>query len=79
LASSSRGTRFLGDFNLHDEAWQEGIEPMRRKFSAETNVTERRPNADWRPRRIVQESGALVTPIAIKLPDTPRRSEAPPR
>jgi Ni,Fe-hydrogenase III large subunit/NADH:ubiquinone oxidoreductase subunit C len=58
-----KGHPFLGDFILHDDAWQEGIEPMRRKFSAQTNVTERRPNADWRPCRIVQESGAFMMPI----------------
>jgi Ni,Fe-hydrogenase III large subunit/NADH:ubiquinone oxidoreductase subunit C len=53
----------LGDFILHDDAWQEGVEPMRRAFNAQTPVTERRPNADWRPRRIVHEEGAFVMPI----------------
>jgi Ni,Fe-hydrogenase III large subunit/Ni,Fe-hydrogenase III component G len=57
------GHPFLGDFILHDDAWQEGVEPMRHKFSAQTKVTERWPNSDWRPRRIVQESGAFVMPI----------------
>jgi formate hydrogenlyase subunit 5 len=57
------GHPFLGDFILHDDAWQEGIEPMRRKFSAQTPITERRPKADCRPRRIVHESGAFVMPI----------------
>ena len=68
------GHPFLGDFILHDDAWQEGVEPMRRKFSAQTNVTERRPNADWRPRRIVQESGAFVTPIGPVFSDWPTQS-----
>ncbi len=53
----------LGDFILHDDAWQEGIEPMRHTFSAQTPVTERRPKADWRPPRIVEEAGAFVMPI----------------
>lgn len=57
------GHPFLGDFVLHDDAWQEGVEPMRRSFSAQTPVTERRPKTDWRPRRIVHESGAFVMPI----------------
>lgn len=57
------GHPFLGDFVLDDDAWQEGVEPMRRSFSAQTPVTERRPKTDWRPRRIVQESGAFVMPI----------------
>ena len=53
----------LGDFILHDDAWQEGIEPMRRTFSAQTPVTDRRPKADWRPHRIVEEPGAFAMPI----------------
>jgi formate hydrogenlyase subunit 5 len=53
----------LGDFVLHDDAWQEGIEPMRHTFSAQTPVTDRRPNGSWRPRRIVEEPGAFVMPI----------------
>jgi formate hydrogenlyase subunit 5 len=57
------GHPLLGDFVLHDDAWHEDIEPMRRKFSAQTPVTDRRPKSDWRPRRIVHESGAFVMPI----------------
>jgi formate hydrogenlyase subunit 5 len=57
------GHPFLGDFILHDDAWQEGVEPMRHKFSAQTPVSDRRPHPDWRPRRIVQEQGAFVMPI----------------
>jgi formate hydrogenlyase subunit 5 len=48
---------------LHDDAWHEGVEPMRRDFSAQTPVTQRRPKSDWRPRRIVHEAGAFVMPI----------------
>src|SRR5580693_6680362 len=57
------GHPFLGDFILHDDAWQEGVEPMRRKFSAQTPIAERRPKTDGRPHRIVHESGAFVMPI----------------
>jgi Ni,Fe-hydrogenase III large subunit/Ni,Fe-hydrogenase III component G len=62
------GVRFeghphLGDFVLHDDAWQEGVQPMRRGFDAQAALRNRRPDADWRPRRIVHESGAFVMPI----------------
>ncbi|HEY6321781.1 MAG TPA: NADH-quinone oxidoreductase subunit C [Thermoanaerobaculia bacterium] len=53
----------LGDFVLHDDAWQEGVEPMRHGFSARTPVGERRPNTAWRPRRLVQAPGAFVMPV----------------
>ncbi len=53
----------LGDFILHDDAWQEGVEPMRHRFSARTPVTNRRPNVDWRPHRVVEATGAFVMPI----------------
>lgn len=53
----------LGDFVLHDDAWQEGIQPMRRRFSAHTPVADRRPNPEWHPHRIVEATGAFVMPI----------------
>lgn len=53
----------LGDFVLHDDAWQEGVAPMRHRFDAATAVADRRPNADWRPHRVVQTPGAFVMPI----------------
>jgi Ni,Fe-hydrogenase III large subunit/Ni,Fe-hydrogenase III component G len=53
----------LGDFVLHDDAWQEGIEPMRRGFSARTPISVRRPNTEWRPHRVLQAEGAFVMPI----------------
>src|SRR5512135_694982 len=66
------GVRFeghprLGDFVLHDDAWQEGVEPMRRGFDAQAALRDRRPAADWRPRRVVHESGAFVMPIGPKF------------
>jgi formate hydrogenlyase subunit 5 len=57
------GHPHLGDFVLHDDAWQEGVEPMRHRFSAQTPVAERRPNGNWRPQRIVEAPGAFVMPI----------------
>jgi Ni,Fe-hydrogenase III large subunit/Ni,Fe-hydrogenase III component G len=53
----------LGDFVLHDDVWQEGVEPMRHRFSAHTPVIDRRPNAAWRPHRILEAPGAFVMPI----------------
>ena len=57
----------LGDFILHDDAWQEGVEPMRRGFDAQTAMRHRRPDEDWRPLRIVEEPGAFVMPIGPKF------------
>jgi formate hydrogenlyase subunit 5 len=57
----------LGDFVLHDDAWQENVEPMRRSFDAQAAMRNRLPDADWRPRRIVQELGAFVMPIGPKF------------
>lgn len=56
----------LGDFILHDDAWQENVEPMRHHFDAQMAKRFRKPASDWRPRRIVQESGAFVMPVGPK-------------
>jgi formate hydrogenlyase subunit 5 len=53
----------LGDFILHDDAWQEGLEPMRHRFDGRRPVAERRPRADWHPRRLVEAEGAFVMPV----------------
>jgi formate hydrogenlyase subunit 5 len=53
----------LGDFILHDDAWQEALEPMRHRFDGRRPVAERRPRADWRPRRLVEAEGAFVMPV----------------
>ena len=57
----------LGDFVLHNDAWQESVEPMRHRFDAQAALIHRRPDADWRPRRIVEEPGAFVMPIGPKF------------
>lgn len=57
----------LGDFILHDDAWQENVEPMRRNFDAQSAMQHRKPDKDWRPHRIVQEPGAFVMPIGPKF------------
>jgi len=66
------GVRFeghphLGDFVLHDDVWQEGVEPMRHGFDARAALHDRRPRVDWRPRRIVQEPGAFIMPVGPKF------------
>ena len=71
-AEDMYGVRFeghphLGDFVLHDDAWQEGVEPMRPGFDAQAALRHRLPDADWRPRRIVQEPGAFIMPIGPKF------------
>ena len=53
----------LGDFVLHDDAWQEGLAPMRKSFDAAAPPTHRLPNGGWRPRRIVHAPGAFVMPV----------------
>jgi formate hydrogenlyase subunit 5 len=60
----------LGDFVLHNDAWQEGVEPMRHRFDARRAMLQRRPDTDWRPQRIVQEPGAFVMPIGPKFSGT---------
>jgi formate hydrogenlyase subunit 5 len=56
----------LGDFVLHDDAWQEHVEPMRRGFDAHAAMMHRDPDADWRPLRVVKEPGAFLMPIGPK-------------
>lgn len=62
-----KGHPRLGDFVLHDDAWQENVEPMRRGFDATAAMRNRLPKADWRPRRVVHESGAFVLPVGPKF------------
>jgi len=60
------GHPLLGDFILHDDTWQENVEPMRRHFDPQSAMLHRKSDADWRPRRIVEEPGAFVMPIGPK-------------
>jgi formate hydrogenlyase subunit 5 len=53
----------LGDFILHDDAWPEGVEPMRHQFDGRQPVAPRAARPDWRPRRIVEAPGAFAMPI----------------
>ncbi len=57
------GHPYLGDFILHNDAWQENVCPMRKGFDAAKPVGKREPDPDWRPRRLVHAPGAFVMPI----------------
>jgi formate hydrogenlyase subunit 5 len=56
----------LGDFILHDDAWQESVEPMRRHFDAQAALLHRKPQDDWRPKRILHEPGAFAMTVGPK-------------
>ena len=49
----------LGDFVLHNDAWQEDVAPMRSAFDAHAPHLERQPDAHWRPQRLVHAPGAF--------------------
>jgi formate hydrogenlyase subunit 5 len=53
----------LGDFVLHDQIWHEGIDPMRKSFSADQPHLQRQPNPEWRPLLVVQDPGAFAMPV----------------
>jgi formate hydrogenlyase subunit 5 len=52
----------LGEFVLHED-WPEGVNPMRRSFSAKAWRGERDSNASWRPPRALLELGSFAMPI----------------
>ena len=53
----------LGDFVLHNDRWQERLEPMRKRFDGSRPVTRREPDRDWRPPRLLEQSGAFGMPV----------------
>jgi formate hydrogenlyase subunit 5 len=57
------GHPFLGDFVLHDTVWPEGVAPMRRGFDAHQRVAAPGLGADWKPRRVLEQEGAIVFPV----------------
>jgi Ni,Fe-hydrogenase III large subunit/Ni,Fe-hydrogenase III component G len=57
----------LGDFILHDDAWQENVEPMRRDFNAQAAMQNRQPDANWRPQRVLHEPGAFAMTVGPKF------------
>lgn len=53
----------LGDFVLHNDAWQESVKPMRKSFDAAKPVLHREPDLNWKPRQIVEETGSFLMPV----------------
>jgi formate hydrogenlyase subunit 5 len=53
----------LGDFILHDQVWQEGLAPMRKRFDAGQTHLKKRPKEDWHPVLVVQDPGAFAMPV----------------
>ena len=53
----------LGDFVLHNDSWQEDVNPMRKSFDAAKPVLHREPDLNWKPRQIVEETGAFLMPV----------------
>lgn len=57
----------LGDFALHNDVWQESVEPMRHRFDARTAMAHRKPDTDWQPISVVHEQGAFMMPVGPKF------------
>lgn len=53
----------LGDFILHDQVWREGIDPMRKNFSARRPQLERRGDLEWQPLLVVEDPGSFAMPV----------------
>ncbi len=53
----------LGDFILHDQIWREGIDPMRKTFSATQTALGRQLDLEWEPRLIVGDPGSFAMPV----------------
>ncbi len=53
----------LGDFILHDDVWQEGINPMKKSFDKKKTLSNRKPKQHYKPRKIVEEEGSFIMPI----------------
>ena len=53
----------LGDFILHNDAWAEGVTPMRKSFDGVSREAAQHPDLNWKPRRIVEEEGAFAMPV----------------
>ncbi len=53
----------LGDFVLHDDAWQEGLAPMRADFDSDQAHSRRKPKSNWKPRQVLDAPGAFMMPI----------------
>ena len=59
----------LGDFVLHDDAWQENVEPMRRSFDARRPPEDREAEPAWRPPTVVMAQGSFAMPVGPVFSD----------
>lgn len=57
------GHPFLGDFVLHDADFPEAVGPMRHRFDARSSNVGPGLGTEWKPRRILEEDGALIFPV----------------
>jgi len=53
----------LGDFVLHDQIWHEGIDPMRRNFSASPAQLGKQMDLEWQPLLVVGDPGSFAMPV----------------
>lgn len=53
----------LGDFVLHDDQWQEGVAPMRRRVDGRSAHTPPAHERDWQPHLVLEAPGAFAMPI----------------
>lgn len=53
----------LGDFVLHDQLWHEGIDPMRKNFSAGPTQRGRQLDLEWQPLLVVGDPGSFAMPV----------------
>jgi Ni,Fe-hydrogenase III large subunit/Ni,Fe-hydrogenase III component G len=57
------GHPFLGDFILHDTVWPEDVAPMRPGFDPRQRVQQSGMGRHWRPRRVLDQAGAIAFPV----------------
>jgi formate hydrogenlyase subunit 5 len=53
----------LGDFILHDQIWDEGVAPFRKRFDLSQGKIKHQRKADWKPLLVVRDPGAFALPV----------------
>jgi formate hydrogenlyase subunit 5 len=53
----------LGDFILHDQIWEEGVAPFRKRFDIRQAHVNRERRVDWKPLLVVRDPGAFAMPV----------------
>ncbi len=53
----------LGDFILHDQIWEEGVAPFRKRFDIRQVRANHERRMDWRPLLVVRDPGAFAMPV----------------